>query len=182
MRKIKWEIPRDVLKPYERVFDGDKTPIYAKMIESLSGLLMGISNEQNILMLTPVDFKHLDAESKELRKVYSKSIVENDKVKPLKFLESEMSEYFIGNLMEFKVTLEIIEMGTEYQRQVWKEIYKIEYGETSTYSELAQRIGKPKIFRAIANACGRNPISIVILWHLVLAANNVTTHYSWGIE
>ncbi|XP_031629548.1 uncharacterized protein LOC116344869 [Contarinia nasturtii] len=181
MSKIKPKIERDLLKPYERVFTANQNPLNAKMIESPIGTLVAVTNEKNLLMLTSVDGKHLDAELKHLTKVYSKSIVENDEAEPLKLLETELNAYFKGNLMAFKTTFEIDKLGTEFQRLVWNEIYRIVYGTSSTYSELAQRIGKPKSYRAVANACGRNPISIVIPCHRVLASNGLGG-YSSGIS
>ncbi|XP_055297874.1 methylated-DNA--protein-cysteine methyltransferase-like [Sitodiplosis mosellana] len=173
---------RDVLKPYASVFDGDKKPLKAKVIESPIGALIAVSNENNLLFLTPIGGKHLDSELQQLTKVFSKSIVEDDDSKPLKLLESELNEYFIGDLMEFKTPFEMNAIGTEFQQSVWNEIHKIEYGKTSTYSELARKIGKPKSYRAVANACGRNPISIVIPCHRVLASNNGLGGYSSGVE
>lgn len=182
MSKTKPKLERDVLKPYERVFNTNQKPLNAKLIKSPIGTLIAVSDEKNLLMLTSIDGKHLDAELKQLTKVYSKSIVENGECKPLVFLESELNAYFKGNLTEFKTIFEINQVGTEFQRSVWNEIYKIEYGKTSTYSELAHRIGKPKSYRAVANACGKNPISIVIPCHRVLAANNGLGGYSSGVE
>lgn len=173
---------RDVLKPYASIFDGDKTPLKAKIIESPIGSLVAVSNERSLLFLTPIEGKHLDSELKQLTKVFSKSIVENDDSKPLKLLESELSEYFKGDLTKFKTPLELDAIGTEFQQSVWHEIHKIEYGKTSTYSELAKNIGKPKSYRAVANACGRNPISIVVPCHRVLASNNGLGGYSSGVE
>ena len=58
--------------------------------------------------------------------------------------------------------------GTEFQIEVWEEISKIPYGETRTYKDLAIAIGKPKSFRAVANACGKNPYPPIIPCHRVV--------------
>ena len=50
---------------------------------------------------------------------------------------------------------------TDFQRLVWKEIEKIPYGETRSYRDIAIRIGRPKSYRAVANACGKNPLPII---------------------
>lgn len=171
-----------MLKPYTTVFNDDKKPLNAKFIESRIGTLIAVSNEKNLLYLSPIGGKHVDSELKQLTKLLSKSIVENGDSKPLKLLESELNEYFNGNLTEFTTPLQFDVIGTEFQQSVWNEIYKIEYGQTSTYSELAQRIGKPKSYRAVANACGRNPISIIVPCHRILASNNGLGGYSSGIE
>lgn len=172
---------RDVLKPYTKITEGNKA-LKAKFIESPIGPLICVSNENNLLMLTTIDSKHLDKELKQLTTVHSKAIVENDDAEPLKSIESELQAYFKGDLTTFKTPFDFSSVGTEFQQSVWKEIYKIEYGHTSTYSELAQRVGRPKSFRAVANACGRNPIAIVVPCHRIMASGNGLGGYSCGIE
>jgi len=68
--------------------------------------------------------------------------------------------------------------GTEFQIKVWKEISKIPYGETRTYKDLAIAIGKPKSFRAIANACGKNPYPPIIPCHRVVRTDGKLGGYS----
>lgn len=185
MRKIKensLKAARDALKPYVTVFNNDKKPLQAKIIESPIGALIAVTNEKSLLYLTPIGSKHLDLELKQLTKVFSKSIVEDGDSKLLKLLESELTKYFKGDLTEFKTPLDFNTIGTDFQQSVWNEIHKIEYGKTSTYSELAKRIGKPNSYRAVANACGRNPISIIVPCHRVLASNNGLGGYSSGVE
>ena len=71
--------------------------------------------------------------------------------------------------------------GTEFQRRVWKEISLIPYGETITYKELARRVGCIRGMRAVAQACGANPISVIIPCHRVTATNNIGG-YAGGVE
>ncbi len=71
--------------------------------------------------------------------------------------------------------------GTDFQRQVWQAIAKIPAGKTKTYGELAQAIGRPRAYRAVANACGKNPLPIFIPCHRVVAANGKTGGFSAGI-
>lgn len=185
MSKIKGnslKATRDLLKPYSAVFSVDSKPLKAKIIESPIGTLIAVSNDTSLLVINSVDGKHLDSELKKLTKLFSKPVVEDGSAEPLKLLDKELKAYFKGELKEFKTPFEIGARGTEFQRSIWNEIYKIKYGETKTYSELAQRIGKPKSFRAVANACGRNPIAIVIPCHRVLASNNGLGGYGSGIE
>lgn len=172
---------RDVLKPYSTVFNNSK-PLKAKIIESPIGSLIAVADEKNLLIVTSTQSKHLEPELKNLTKVFSKPIVEDADSKLLKSIESELEGYFKGELKEFKTPFEIGERGTEFQRQVWNEIYKIGFGKTSTYSELARRIERPNSFRAVANACGRNPLIVVIPCHRVLASNNGLGGFSSGIE
>ena len=57
---------------------------------------------------------------------------------------------------------------TDFQRLVWREIEKIPYGETRSYQDIAIRIGMPKSYRAVANACGKNPLPIIRPCHRVI--------------
>ena len=58
--------------------------------------------------------------------------------------------------------------GTDFQKKVWLEITKIPKGKTITYKELALKIGKPKAYRAVANACAKNPLLEIIPCHRVI--------------
>ena len=68
--------------------------------------------------------------------------------------------------------------GTEFQRKVWNEIMKIPRGETKTYKQIAENIGKPKSYRAVANACGKNPYPVVIPCHRVIRSDGRIGGYS----
>ena len=68
--------------------------------------------------------------------------------------------------------------GTPFQKAVWKEIDKIPYGKIVTYSEIARNIGKPKAARAVANACGKNPIPIIRPCHRVICSDGSIGGYS----
>ena len=68
--------------------------------------------------------------------------------------------------------------GTDFQILVWKEILKIPYGETRTYKEIAQAIGKPNSSRAVANACGKNPYAPDIPCHRVIRSDGKLGGYS----
>ena len=68
--------------------------------------------------------------------------------------------------------------GTDFQISVWKEIAKIPYGETRTYKDLANAIGKPNSSRAVANACGKNPYPLIIPCHRVIRTDGNLGGYS----
>ena len=74
--------------------------------------------------------------------------------------------------------------GTEFQIRVWNELKKIPKGETRTYKEIAELIGKPTAARAVANACGKNPHPITIPCHRVIRSDGGLGGYSGegGIE
>ena len=71
--------------------------------------------------------------------------------------------------------------GTEFQRQVWKALCDIPYGETRSYKQIAEAIGNPKAVRAVGMANNRNPLLIVIPCHRVIGSNGKLVGYGAGI-
>ena len=72
--------------------------------------------------------------------------------------------------------------GTAFQKAVWRALREIPVGATVTYSELARRIGRPESVRAVAAACGANPIAVIVPCHRVIGKDGSLTGYAWGIE
>ncbi|MEH1910914.1 bifunctional DNA-binding transcriptional regulator/O6-methylguanine-DNA methyltransferase Ada [Nostoc sp.] len=72
--------------------------------------------------------------------------------------------------------------GTAFQKQVWEALQKIPYGETCTYTDIARNIAKPQAVRAVGNACGANPIALIVPCHRVLRSDGSLGGYHWGIE
>jgi methylated-DNA-[protein]-cysteine S-methyltransferase len=92
----------------------------------------------------------------------------------------ELGEYFKGHRTAFGVPLTPV--GTEFQRAAWKALTEIPYGETSTYSMQALRIGNPKAVRAVGSANGRNPIPIIVPCHRVIGADGSLTGFAGGLD
>ena len=72
--------------------------------------------------------------------------------------------------------------GTAFQKQVWKALLEIPYGETRSYKQIAEAIGNPKAMRAVGMANNRNPLLIVVPCHRVIGANGKMVGYGEGIE
>jgi AraC family transcriptional regulator of adaptative response/methylated-DNA-[protein]-cysteine methyltransferase len=72
--------------------------------------------------------------------------------------------------------------GTAFQIRVWSELRRIPYGESRSYSEVAQNIGNPNAVRAVARACATNPVALVTPCHRVVASDGKLAGYRWGIE
>ena len=68
--------------------------------------------------------------------------------------------------------------GTEFQKKVWREISKIPKGKTKTYKEIAILVGSPKSYRAVANACGKNPFPVSIPCHRVIKSDGSIGGYT----
>ena len=72
--------------------------------------------------------------------------------------------------------------ATAFQVKVWQQLQKIPVGETRTYSEVAAAIGQPTAVRAVANACARNPVALVVPCHRIIRKDSSLGGYRWGIE
>jgi methylated-DNA-[protein]-cysteine S-methyltransferase len=104
----------------------------------------------------------------------------NDEDPVLRQTAGELDEYFAGKRRTFSVPLRL--SGTEFQQSVWKEIARIPYGQTITYTELAQRAGISDAIRATGTATGRNPISIIVPCHRVVGKNGTLCGFAGGLE
>jgi len=72
--------------------------------------------------------------------------------------------------------------ATAFQLKVWRELQAIPVGETRSYSEVAAAIGQPTASRAVANACAKNPVALVIPCHRIIRADKRLGGYRWGLE
>jgi len=95
-------------------------------------------------------------------------------------VRQQLEEYFEGNRQRFDIPLDFA--GTEFQKLVWTELLKIPYGQTRSYGEIAQAIGRPKAMRAVGAANGRNPISIIAPCHRVIGASGALTGFAGGLD
>jgi O-6-methylguanine DNA methyltransferase len=100
--------------------------------------------------------------------------------KPLAAALAQLREYFSCIRREFDLPLDA--RGTEFQKAVWAEIARIPYGATTTYGEIARRVGHPRAARAVGGAVGANPLSIIVPCHRVLGARGTLTGYGGGLE
>ena len=81
-----------------------------------------------------------------------------------------------------EVYLPLDMQGTPFQRRVWQELRDIPAGSTSTYTEIANRIGSPRSVRAVAQACAANPLAVAVPCHRVLRGDGQLSGYRWGVE
>ena len=91
----------------------------------------------------------------------------------------EIKEYAAGKRKEF--TVELAPDGSPFQLQVWDELLKIPYGETTSYGIIANQLGFPNCARAVGHANGSNPIALIIPCHRVIGADGSLTGYGGGL-
>ena len=85
--------------------------------------------------------------------------------------DGELRRYFGGEPMRFTIPLDL--RGTAFEREVWAALQTIPYGRTKTYAKVAAQIGRPGAARAVGGANGKNPVSVVVPCHRVVAANSL---------
>lgn len=98
----------------------------------------------------------------------------------LKEWTEKILEHLNSNLPSLDLALDI--QATAFQRHVWEKLMEIPYGVTQSYQEVATSIGQPRAVRAVANACGANPIALAIPCHRVVRSDGSLGGYRWGIE
>ncbi|RFD28537.1 cysteine methyltransferase [Pseudomonas sp. GL93] len=98
----------------------------------------------------------------------------------LRETERQLKEYFAGTRNQFELELDFA--GSDFQKQVWQALLTIPFGETRSYSQIAEQIGNPKAVRAVGAANGRNPISIIAPCHRVVGASGGLTGFAGGLE
>ena len=98
----------------------------------------------------------------------------------LALAEKELEEYFAGKRSVFSVPLDM--RGTPFQKQVWEALQDIPFGETRSYGQLANQLGKPSAARAVGAANGRNPVSIIVPCHRVLGSSGKLTGFAGGLD
>lgn len=91
----------------------------------------------------------------------------------------ELEEYFSGRRQRFELAL--APEGTPFQRLVWQAIFKVGFGNTISYGELARRAGRPGSARAAGAATGRNPVSIIVPCHRIVGSTGNLTGYAGGL-
>ena len=92
----------------------------------------------------------------------------------------QIQEYLSGMRKTFDLAL--LPLGTDFQMEVWQAIQKIPYGETWTYKQIAQSVGHPNAYQAVGQACGANPIPIIIPCHRVLNESGALGGFGLGLD
>src|SRR5882672_4080432 len=130
---------------------------FFKMVGSpVGGLKLVASNEGLAAILW---------ENDDPRRVRLNIVAKDDNHPILLEAERQLEEYFSGRRKTFDLTLDFA--GTEFQNKVWQALLTIPFGETRSYGQIAQQIGRPDAVRAVGAANGKNPISIIAPCHRV---------------
>jgi len=113
----------------------------------------------------------------DLRREYPAAEIEAD-LKPRSEWVKAIAKHLRGDAAALDLPIDV--RATAFQWKVWRELQRIPYGETRAYAEVARSIGKPKAVRAVANACAKNPVCIVVPCHRVTPKAGGIGEYRWG--
>lgn len=99
---------------------------------------------------------------------------------PNRAAATQILEYLDGKRTEFDLPLDL--RGTPFQHSVWEKLLEIPYGETRSYQEIARAVRRPRALRAVGNANGANPVSLVVPCHRVVASGGKLGGYAGGLS
>lgn len=103
--------------------------------------------------------------------------METDENMLINEVKNQLNLYFNHQLKKFDLPISF-NRGTDFQKDVWQALLTIPYGETRSYQDIANLIGKPKAVRAVGQACKKNPIGIIVPCHRVIGKDGSMTGYS----
>lgn len=150
----------------------------AHWIDSPLGSLLMVAGDQGVCLLEFVDRRGLEKELEDIRRRLSAVIVPGANPH-ITQLSSELAAYFAGRLKTFQAPIDM--RGTPFQTAVWLALRKMPYGQTTSYSALARKIGRPEAHRAVGRANGQNRIAIVVPCHRVVRENGELSGYGGGV-
>lgn len=161
--------------------NGKNTTLARQFIGTPLGEMIAVASDKGIMMFEFAEEAHPERALKELLRHTPPGTEIAELDHPLLTqLRTEIGEYFAGTRTTFGVPLDPV--GTPFQLEVWSALLKIPYGQTWSYAQEAQAMGRPTAVRAVANANGRNRMPILIPCHRVIGSDGSLTGYSAGIQ
>lgn len=147
-------------------------------IDTTLGPMIAIANEATLYLLEFIEYKGLERKIDQLQKSTRSSITRGH-TRAIASIKNELDAYFNGSLHTFQTPYRLL--GSPFQQQVWASLIKIPFGETRSYLDISQAIGKPTACRAVAQANGANPMALIIPCHRVIQNNGALGGYAGGI-
>lgn len=154
------------------------SPIYWSLFEYEDWKMYIAATLKGLCYVGSHDKPYQELEEWVCRRFTTKSLQQNDEI--LQPYTVEITEYLQGTRKRFSLPFDL--HGTPFQLAVWEALEEIPYGKTTSYSDLANTIQKPKAVRAVGTAIGANPILISVPCHRVLGKNGTLTGYRGGLD
>ena len=153
--------------------------LYVDWIETPYGPMIAVAGNAALFLLEFTDRVKLDRQMQRVAKKNRVNIIAgrtaiHDKI------ADELKDYFAGTLTEFKTPLALT--GTDFQKATWQALLRIPYGQTQSYADLAEAVGNPKGFRAVANSNANNGLALIVPCHRVIAKDGTLGGYAGGLK
>ncbi len=148
-------------------------------IDTPLGVMVAVADDEHLHILEFSTRKRLEQTVERYRSQFNAAITPGVS-DALSLIKREVADYFAGREMSFESI--IAPAGTDFQNGVWTSLRAVPYGETRSYAQLAQDMGKPKSVRAVANANGQNRCAIILPCHRIIGSDGSLTGYAGGLE
>ncbi len=159
--------------------EGVETAIQVNRLLSPLGPMVVASDNRQLFLLEFADRRMLETQFKRLAALTKRLIVPGENPVMQK-TQKQLDEYFQGTRQEF--SLPLFRGGTDFQLSVWRELQRIEFGNSRSYESIAISLGKPGAQRAVGKANGDNRIAIIIPCHRVIRSNGELSGYGGGVR
>ena len=156
---------------------GKNMTINYVIVDCNLGKLLVATTERGICSVTLGDEEK--SLQQELSKEFSRAEIRVDGTS-LKSSVTEILAHLEGKQPRLNLPLDV--QATAFQKMVWEELQRIPYGQTASYSQVAERLGKPSATRAVARACATNPVALITPCHRVVRSDGNLSGYRWGVE
>lgn len=150
--------------------------LLAAWFDTPLGGMIAVADQERLHLLEFLERAALPAE---LRRLAARGRIGPGRTAVTDRTEAQIAGYFAGERAAFDLPLVL--HGTDFQQQVWRELQRLPAGTTTSYAELARRIGRPSAVRAVARANGANQIAVVIPCHRVIGSDGGLTGYGGGL-
>jgi len=155
-----------------------KPLLHADWVASPLGPLIAVADRTQLHLLEFLDRKAFPAEFRKLQ-TYARGEIGFGRTEVTDQIQAELDRFFAGKGARFETKLAL--HGAPFTRDVWRELLTIPAGETRSYSEIAEAIGKPAAVRAVARANGANQLALIVPCHRVIGADGSLTGYGGGL-
>ena len=152
--------------------------LQTRWVDSPLGTLLLAADEEGLRLVEFAVEERLEREIAQLRAALG-VVLAPGRNSMLVAAEAQLAQYFAGERTRFDLAL--APSGTEFERRVWAELGRIPFGETRSYAEVAERIGRAGAQRAVGTANGRNRLAIVIPCHRVIRGDGELSGYGGGV-
>ena len=154
-------------------------PLLIEWIDTPLGPMVAICDETELFLLEFTNRNNMQRQLERLSKRQRRAIVPG-RTPVTDKIETEITAYFEGKLTAFQTPLHTT--GTDFQKRVWQQLCEIPFGETRSYSELAEMVGNEKAVRAVASSNANNGLAIIIPCHRVIAKGGGLGGYAGGLD